>query len=51
MSIMLGSPPYKNGIFGSADVLRNACVEFAKSGGYVEATRNLVHTLPHSQFG
>jgi hypothetical protein len=33
--------PYENNTFDSADALRNACVDFAKSEGYVVNQRDL----------
>jgi hypothetical protein len=38
---MLAPPPYENDLFGSADALRDACVGFAKSEGYVINQRDL----------
>jgi hypothetical protein len=38
---MLAPPPYENELFDSADALQNACVDFAKSKGYVVNQRDL----------
>jgi len=38
---MLAPPPYENDLFDSADALRDAWVDFAKSEGYVVNERNL----------
>jgi hypothetical protein len=39
--IMLAPPLYENDLFDSADALRNACVDFAKSEGYEVNQRDL----------
>ena len=38
---MLAPPPYENDLFVSANALRDACVDFAKGGGYVINQRDL----------
>jgi hypothetical protein len=40
-TIMLAPPPYENDIFDPADGLRTACVDFAKSEGYVVNQQDL----------
>jgi hypothetical protein len=41
MTIMLSPPPYENDFFDSADAIRTACVDFAKSEGHVVNQRDL----------
>jgi len=41
LDIYLALPPYEDDLFDSVDGLRNACVDFAKSEGYVGVTRSL----------
>jgi len=40
-TIMLAPSPYESDLFDSADALRDACVDFAKSEGYVINQRDL----------
>jgi hypothetical protein len=41
MTILLVPPLYEIDLFDSADALRNACVDFAKSDGYVVNQRDI----------
>jgi hypothetical protein len=41
VTIMLAQPPYENDLFDSADAIRTACVDFAKSEGHVVNQQDL----------